>query len=217
MRRQLVLVALLSSVSSVAFAQAGGIPLDEQLRRMRERNAGGSQVEVTKPAADARKTFQPTATVESQGTASVVTSSGTPVTTTSGVAVSSKGEAIDSQGNGAIPALPIELVSVGDISYLSGGIGDEENEQLKAQENNFNLRILITAPGGAFSSGVTLRIVSASGKEVLAIDNAGPKVYVKLPAGSYKLLTTSGSGTQTTEVKVPSTGAAKPHIYVAPN
>jgi hypothetical protein len=216
MRKQLVLAALLSSISSMAFAQAGGIPLDEQLRRMRERNAGGTPVEVTKPATDTRKTFQPTATVES-GSAPVVTSGGQPITTSAGLPISGKGEVINSEGNGAIPSLPIELVSAGDVSYLSGGIGDEENDQLKAQENNFNLRILITSSDGAFSGGVTLRIVSSGGKEVLAVDNAGPKVYVKLPAGSYKLLTTGSGGTQTTEVKVPASGAAKPHIYVAHN
>lgn len=38
------------------------------------------------------------------------------------------GEIIDSVGSGAIPALPLEVQTENGISYLSGGISDEETE-----------------------------------------------------------------------------------------
>src|SRR4051812_6936733 len=40
------------------------------------------------------------------------------------------GSLIDSVGEGAIPAMPIQAMTNGEITYLSGGISDEELAQL---------------------------------------------------------------------------------------
>src|SRR4051812_40084814 len=52
---------------------------------------------------------------------------------------------VDSVGNGAIPALPLQVMTNGNITYINGGIGDEELEQLKAQGNAYNLHVMLSA------------------------------------------------------------------------
>jgi len=92
---------------------------------------------------------------------------------------------ISSEGGGAIPSLPLEVQSMGGVTFITGGIGDEELEQIKASEHDYNLHILMSATGGAFVSDVDLRLTDATGKELVSIQGAGPYFYAKLPAGSY--------------------------------
>ncbi len=118
-----------------------------------------------------------------------------------------------SVGGGAIPALPLESQQSGTVTYLNGGIGDEELAQLKAQSAQYNLQVMLSAPGGAYISDVRLRVLDDSGKALLDIADAGPYLYAKLPAGTYKLETTNpGAEAKTETVKIPATGAFKKHI-----
>ncbi len=107
---------------------------------------------------------------------------GTPSLAT-GPEGSDDGDMIDSEGGDAIPALPLEAQTVGGITYITGGIGDEELAQIKASEHQYNVHMLMTATGGAFISDVTLSITDATGKEVLAVDKAGPLFLCQACAG----------------------------------
>jgi hypothetical protein len=118
-----------------------------------------------------------------------------------------------SRGEGAIPALPLTAVDAGGLRYVNGGVGDEELAQLKAQKEDYNLRIMLSAPSGAYISDVKLRLLDTTAKELLVLEDAGPYVYVKLPAGTYHLETTNpGEATQTQTLTVPHTGAVSRHI-----
>lgn len=122
------------------------------------------------------------------------------------------GEAIGSVGNGAIPALPLQPMTAGNITYLNGGIGDEEVAQLKAQASSYNLHLLLSATNGEYISDVSLRILDSSGKEVLSIPDAGPYVYASLPAGKYTLEATSKTaGAKSIKINA-GKGAIKQHI-----
>jgi len=96
-------------------------------------------------------------------------------------------DAIDSQGGDAIPSLPLEVQTAGGITFITGGIGDEELAQIKASEHQYNVHILMSAPGGAFISDVGLRITDAAGKELLLTEGAGPYFYARLAPGKYTL------------------------------
>jgi hypothetical protein len=111
-------------------------------------------------------------------------------------------DGIESEGSGAIPALPLEVQTAGGITYITGGVGDEEVAQLKATEKEYNLHILMSAPGGAFISDVSLHIADASGKEVLASDGVGPYFYAKLPVGAYTIVLTSEGESKKLPVKI---------------
>ncbi len=119
------------------------------------------------------------------------------------------GSMVDSEGSGAIPALPLEVQTQGGITYITGGIGDEEIAQLKASEKEYNLRMLMSAPGGAFVSDVSLHAVDATGKEVLAVDSAGPYFYARLPAGAYTVTLNGHGESKKIAVKIKEGGSVR--------
>jgi len=97
------------------------------------------------------------------------------------------GEVIDSVGSGAIdPVLPIVEEEDG-ISYITGGVGDEELAYLKEQESSFNTRLLIRAKNGEYMSEVDVRFFDSKNAEVLHVENSGPYLYANLPLGVYSV------------------------------
>jgi hypothetical protein len=118
--------------------------------------------------------------------------------------------AAQSGGAGAIPALPLDVQSKNGISYLTGGVSDEEEAELKAKKSEFNLHVLMSAPAGAYVSNVMTRILDNKGAEILSADNTGPYFYAKLPAGTYSVeMTTTQGGSKKFAVKVPTKGSAR--------
>jgi len=125
--------------------------------------------------------------------------------------VSRSGEVIDSTGSGAIPAIALEVVTENYISYINGGIGDEEVAQIEAQENNFNLRIQIVGLASAeFVSDVKLTLKDAKGNAITVVNDAGPYVYFRVPVGSYIVdVATAAGAMKTLSVKIPENSAIK--------
>lgn len=76
----------------------------------------------------------------------------------------------------------------GDITYITGGIGDEERDALKSVESNYNLHVISTgiaaAGPGAFVGDTHITIHNRQGDELLSTD-AGPIFYASLPPGHY--------------------------------
>lgn len=121
------------------------------------------------------------------------------------------GEIIDSVGEGAIPALPLEAVKENGITYISGGIGDEEVAQLKATEEQYNLRIQISGKSGEYLSDISLTLlVFGQGKTLITMGDAGPYVYFQVPAGKYQIDLNAPSGAKSsTAIDVPANKAVK--------
>ena len=121
--------------------------------------------------------------------------------------ISSDGEVIDSVGGGATEAILPTVETVGGISYITGGVGDEELAYLKSQEPNFNVRVLIKAKSGDYLSELAVRILDSKKAEILRVESAGPFLYTKLPAGAYSIETKSVNGVvKTSKFTVPSKG-----------
>ncbi len=109
--------------------------------------------------------------------------------------VARDGEIIDSVGGGATEAvLPVVEKNDG-ISYITGGIGDEEKAEMQAQEPNFNVRILITSVGGEYMGENIIRFLNQKNVEILRVEDVGPFFYVNLPAGTYRVEVASPKGT----------------------
>lgn len=126
--------------------------------------------------------------------------------------VSHSGEVIDSEGAGAIPSLPLQAQEQNGIPYISGGVSDEETDQLKASENNYNLRLLVTGQSGEFVSGVTLTLKDANGNALLTVQDAGPCVYTQVPPGKYVVDVMANGAAKSTRVTVPATAPVKLQI-----
>lgn len=109
--------------------------------------------------------------------------------------VARDGEVIDSVGGGATEAILTTVQNVDGISYITGGVGDEELAEMKAQAANYNVRILITSAGGEYMGNVAVRFLDKDKKEIFRSDNnAGPLFYVNLPAGTYMVEVATESG-----------------------
>jgi hypothetical protein len=111
-------------------------------------------------------------------------------------------ETMDSQGAGAIPALPLDVQTMGGVTYITGGIGDEEITQLKASKKDYNLHILVNAQGGAFISDVDVNIADGTGTTILTARGAGPYFYAKLVPGSYTVTVNDATQSKKFALKV---------------
>jgi hypothetical protein len=74
------------------------------------------------------------------------------------------------------------------ITYISGGVGLDEQNAMRALRADYNLRLTFaTKQTGAYRSDVQLDIADTKGNSVLSVANTGPMVFVKLPAGTYRI------------------------------
>ena len=92
----------------------------------------------------------------------------------------------------AVAALPQTAQALGiqqdrGIAYVTGGVGQDERDALKAMESQFNLALQFSAQGGAFLSGVRVEILDQSGRTVLDAVTEGPFFYAALPPGTYRV------------------------------
>lgn len=93
-------------------------------------------------------------------------------------------EPIDSAG------VQIQRQEQNGIAYLSGGIGEDEAKAIE-QTTGYNLHMTFSiGPEGKYVPDVELVIQSTQGQSVLTLSQAGPLVYVQLPAGKYTVVAT---------------------------
>jgi len=112
------------------------------------------------------------------------------------------------------PALPLEVMSGNGVSYINGGIGDEEVAELKAKASEFNLHVLLTAPQGEYLSDAQLRLLDVNGTVLVSVNNAGPYFYAHLQPGNYTIETSTPdvSVVKTLKIKIPTKGTVKQQI-----
>lgn len=94
--------------------------------------------------------------------------------------------------------------TVGDITYITGGIGERETKELRAERQKYDLRVINAGKKGAFIGEANLIIRDSKGEEVLNVD-AGPLFYASMPAGRYTVeVEKSDEGVQKKSVTVKS-------------
>lgn len=88
------------------------------------------------------------------------------------------------------------------VRALSGGIGSDESEQLRGQQDKFSATFVFARPGGEYIAGVNVRITRADGTMVYENPSAGPWLLIDLPPGSYRVQADHGGQTRTTTVDI---------------
>ncbi len=73
----------------------------------------------------------------------------------------------------------------GNIVYLSGGIGDEERDEIRSRERNFNLKLLFSERNGSYLGDVDVVLLNTKGDTVFDVKSVGPFLLMRLPGGSY--------------------------------
>lgn len=108
-----------------------------------------------------------------------------------------------------------ESFSHADVTFVTGGIGDDELQAIEASKADYNLHVMSASSSGAFvgdSRVVITRKVGKETEEMLSVV-AGPILYVRLPAGSYTLAAKLGDQTKKQNFTVSKKGpAARVHL-----
>ena len=100
----------------------------------------------------------------------------------------------------------------GKISYLSGGVGKSEREQLRAREKEFNLKLVFTQVDGKFVASVKVVVSDAKGRKLLEHVADGPFFMARLPAGQYSVAATYAGKTQTRKIEVAANRMRTEHL-----
>lgn len=82
-----------------------------------------------------------------------------------------------------------------EITYITGGIGDEETQGMQAIKENYNLYIMSSNKDGSFTGDTDMTIADASGNVIIA-SVAGPLFYADLPDGKYTITAANSGVTQ---------------------
>lgn len=111
--------------------------------------------------------------------------------------------AVREDGQGGRAAAPkAQPLPDGEVSYVSGGVGEDALAELKAKEPQYNLKFVFTLVEGNYVADVGVALKSASGKTVLGHVAEGPIFLARLPAGTYSAVVDYGGRSQTRSIKV---------------
>ncbi|MFZ2973523.1 MAG: carboxypeptidase regulatory-like domain-containing protein [Ferribacterium limneticum] len=73
----------------------------------------------------------------------------------------------------------------GNVTYVSGGIGDEERDEIRMREGDFNLKLLFSERDGSYLGSVDVVVLNPKSEKVLEANSVGPFLLARLPRGSY--------------------------------
>jgi len=103
------------------------------------------------------------------------------------VALTAAGMALAAAWRPAHAADAMVIRTMGPVSYVCGGVADDERAALAGLEKNFNMGILFTqGSNGEFLSDVAVRLLRDE-QEVAAFRAAGPRCLIRAPEGSYNI------------------------------
>ena len=92
----------------------------------------------------------------------------------------------------------------GDVTFVSGGVGEDEHKALRAIQDQYNLHLTFAVKGsGEFASGVKVKIEDSKGHTFLDTTTTGPNLFVQLKPGHYKVTASRDNQVLTEEVAAP--------------
>jgi len=87
-------------------------------------------------------------------------------------------------------AMPPALQTQGTVSYVSGGIGEDQSDAFKRAAAEYPLELLFArqaTPRDEYLADVRVTICDRAGNPVLETISAGPFLLANLPAGKYSI------------------------------
>lgn len=100
------------------------------------------------------------------------------------------------------------------ITYVSGGVGDDEVAALQQVRGQYRLHLLFAVQGnGEYLADLPVTIANAQGLTLLQATSDGPFFFANLPAGTYRITATAEGSAITRTVMVPSSGGVEERFY----
>ncbi|MGH9916617.1 MAG: hypothetical protein ACRD63_15165 [Pyrinomonadaceae bacterium] len=80
--------------------------------------------------------------------------------------------------------------TIGPVSYVCGGVGEDEQQALRSEAKDFDMGLLFTEGArGEYLSDVAITI-SHNGVNVASFRSNGPRCLIKAPRATYKVVAT---------------------------
>ena len=96
----------------------------------------------------------------------------------------------------------LEVQTAQGISYISGGVGADERDSLRALTRDYSLQLGFAQTSGSYLSGVDVEIQDAGGDALVQAQSQGPWFFADLPAGKYTVRATTMGNTQQKVIRV---------------
>ncbi|MGT2428976.1 hypothetical protein ACU4GI_34795 [Cupriavidus basilensis] len=92
--------------------------------------------------------------------------------------------------------------TIGPVSYVCGGVGEDEQQALKSESKDFDMGLLFTEGArGEYLSDVAITI-SRNGVEVASFRSSGPRCLIKAPRATYQVVATYNGVDKHTTLRV---------------
>lgn len=101
---------------------------------------------------------------------------------------------------GTAQAAIVESQHADGVRSLQGGVGEAEQQQMKAAAARYSLGLTFAADSGAYLADVAVRVLDAKGRAVFDTTVRNPIVLVDLPSGRYTVEATYQGRTQRSSV-----------------
>jgi hypothetical protein len=76
----------------------------------------------------------------------------------------------------------------GEVTFVSGGVGGDEQNAMQAIQADYNLHMLFSIKGtGEYVSDVKVRITNSSGNTLMESLSEGPMLFANLKPGRYTI------------------------------
>lgn len=95
----------------------------------------------------------------------------------------------------------VEKQSQNAVTFITGGVGDEERDYFKQVRDQYSLHIMNSSKNGEFTGDSTLTIYNREGNAIVTSD-IGPLTYVDLPPATYTLTVENNGAVQKKYVKI---------------
>jgi hypothetical protein len=84
---------------------------------------------------------------------------------------------------------PAKVTADDGVVFVTGGIGEEQQEGLRAVANQYNLKLAFVAKNrGLIGGDVKLKVRNSRGVTVLETTAPAPCLFAKVPPGTYRVL-----------------------------
>ena len=145
-------------------------------------------------------TPQPAPGAESSGAS---TMPGSAAGTSSGASNAMRSEAGADLQPPPSPIARLKAVTQDDVTYLCGGVGEEESTYMKQEAKDYDLMLTFATRSGAYLADVDVDIRDAGGNTVLQLACDSPILLVDLPkGGTYKVRAETAGYTLNKTVRV---------------
>lgn len=109
-------------------------------------------------------------------------------------------------------AMP-EVKTTNGIEYLSGGIGKDQSDAMKAAAKDYTLMLTCAQAAGEYLADVKVNITDKSGASVLETVMDGPFLLARLPTGRYRISAQSNDVTVNKTVNISAKHSTRVNLY----